>query len=113
MDGVLGDEAAAGRTASQLLDARRARDAVFDGYGDGFGEPAWDTLLLLFCAHAEGQGLVPIADVVAETNSPEQIAKAYIRWLETQDLVAVNGTDVVLTVRATGLMMKYLKGDDA
>ena len=113
MDGVLGDGAAAGRKASQLLDARRARDAVFDGYGDGFGEPAWDTLLLLFCALARGQGAVPVADVVAETNSPERTSMAYLGWLETQDLVVVNGTGVGLAARATSLMMKYLKGEDA
>ncbi len=111
MDGTAGDEAAAGRAASQLLEARRARDVVFHGYGDGFGEPAWDTLLLLFCAQAKGQAAVPAADIIAETNMPEQTTTIYLKWLQTQDLVIIAGDEVQLTTRARGLMLEYLKGE--
>lgn len=95
-------------TAEQLLHRRRLRAAVFEGYGDGFGEPAWDMLLLLTSAEERSIGLVPVADVIEEARSPHSNAVAYLTWLKTQDLVKVEGEAAGLTDRGRNLMTSYL-----
>lgn len=111
METIRSDERAAGLTA-ELLHRRRARDAVFEGYEAGFGEPAWDTLLLLYGAHARGEGAVSIGDVVEETHKSERMATAYVGWLETQDLARRTGDCVALTDRGRELMTRYLETID-
>lgn len=58
---------------------RRARDAIFGHDLALFGEPAWDVLLDLYIARAEGRRISPsgacIAAVVPET--------AALRWIDS------------------------------
>lgn len=97
-----------GVTATLLLQGRRMRDAVFEGYRDGFGEPAWDALLALYCAHSDGRVTLPIAKIVAETHAGEQRTLLFVQWLSSQDLVQQDGDEVSLTERGRTLMARYL-----
>lgn len=75
------------RIAAEMYAARRERDAAFAGIEDGFGEPAWDMLLLLYVADAEGRAATR-AELIAGTNVEPSIAERYILWLISQALAA-------------------------
>lgn len=82
------------RIAAEMYAARRERDAAFAGIEDGFGEPAWDMLLLLYVADAEGRA-APRAELIAGTNVEASIAERYITWMTSQALAAEDDAGAV------------------
>lgn len=102
-----------GLLAETLLASRRIRDSIFAGHIDGFGEPAWDTLLLLFAELAKGRIMIPTDELLAATTTAEEIARPYIAWLASHDLVKRLDDAVALTERGRGLMSAYLEHERA
>lgn len=93
--------------AAGLLDARRARDAIFGADADGFGEAAWDMLLALTVQDA--QGLALSADALMTASAvPADIAERYLQWLSSRQLVDAKAGGYGLTERGRGLMAAYL-----
>ncbi len=99
-----------GLLAEALLASRRLRDLVFANHVDGFGEPAWDTLLLLYAEMAKGRVAVSTGELLAAAaaTAPEEIARPYIAWLASHHLVARQDDTVALTPRGQSLMFEYL-----
>ncbi len=91
--------------AAALLRERRERDAVFGAYRDGFGEPAWEILLVL--AAGEDRNVLP-QDVMAGVHATAETADIYLRWAMSQDLVVRDGDHVRMSERAAALMTIYL-----
>jgi DNA-binding MarR family transcriptional regulator len=80
------DEAAVARG---LLDTRRRRDEAF---GAGlFSDPAWDMLLNLYAAEAEGQNL-SMSQLCAVSRVPQTTAQRWIDCL-AEAKVVVRGSD--------------------
>ncbi|MEG8025071.1 hypothetical protein QP162_12730 [Sphingomonas aurantiaca] len=98
-----------GLVAEALLRSRRLRDEIFQGHTDGFGEPAWDSMLLLYAAKARGRPAVSVEELLAVTCAPAEIANPYIAWLTSHRLVQREGGDVALTDRGQALMSSYLE----
>ncbi|MES3108568.1 hypothetical protein [Sphingomonas aurantiaca] len=98
-----------GLVAEALLRSRRLRDEIFQGHTDGFGEPAWDSMLLLYAAKARGRPAVSVEELLAVTCAPAEIANPYIAWLTSHQLVQREGGDVALTDRGQALMSSYLE----
>ena len=98
-----------GSLAEALLASRRLRDSIFVGHVDGFGEPAWDTLLLLFAEMAKGRMSVSTGELLAATSAPEEIARPYIAWLASHGLVSRQDETVALTEQGQRLMTAYLE----
>jgi len=98
-----------GLVAEALLRSRRLRDEIFQGHTDGFGEPAWDSMLLLYAAKARGRPAVSVEELLAVTCAPAEIANPYIAWLTSHQLVQREGGEVALTDRGQALMSSYLE----
>lgn len=100
------------RLASQLYEARRGRDRLFNG--KLFGEPAWDMLLALYCLPARGIVLTATSlDYAA--NVPLSTGTRWQRLLLDQDLIKrgpdiADGRQQLVALTETGrmLMEKYL-----
>lgn len=97
-----------GLVAEALLRSRRLRDEIFQGHTDGFGEPAWDSMLLLYAEKARGRPAVSVEELLAVTCAPAEIANPYIAWLTSHQLAQREGGDVALTDRGQALMSSYL-----
>lgn len=97
-----------GLVAEALLRSRRLRDEVFEGHTDGFGEPAWDSMLLLYAEKARGRPAVSVDQLLAITTAPAEIARPYIAWLASHQLAEREGGDMALTDRGQALMTSYL-----
>lgn len=82
------------RIAAEMYAARRERDAAFVGIEGGFGEPAWDMLLLLYVADAEGRAATR-AELITAANVEEAIAVPYIGWMISQALAAEDDTGAI------------------
>lgn len=82
------------RIAAEMYAARRERDAAFVGIEDGFGEPAWDMLLLLYVADAEGRAATR-AELIAGTNVDAAVTERYIKWMTSQALAAEEDSGAV------------------
>ncbi|WP_267394662.1 MULTISPECIES: hypothetical protein [unclassified Sphingomonas] len=70
--------------ARALFAQRRARDAAAGQDADLFSDPAWDILLALFIAHAEGRSLADTDACATACVAPA----AALRWL---DVLGVRG----------------------
>lgn len=92
--------------ARQLYEARRDRDAIFGEDACGFGEPAWDMLLLLFAADRP----VAITELLAGAGASTVTSSRYVEWLTSRRL-AVLGDDgaVLIDDRGRGLMTEFLQ----
>ncbi|MEG8051459.1 hypothetical protein QP178_16890 [Sphingomonas aurantiaca] len=97
-----------GLVAEALLRSRRLRDEIFVGHTDGFGEPAWDSMLLLYAEKARGRPAVSVEELLAVTCAPAEIAHPYIAWLTSHQLAEREGGNVALTARGEALMSSYL-----
>ncbi len=82
------------RLAAEMYAARRERDAAFAGIEDGFGEPAWDMLLLLYIADAEGRAATR-AELINAASVEVAIAEPYIGWMISQALAAEDETGAI------------------
>jgi hypothetical protein len=96
--------------AEALLRARRARDRIFGDYIDGFGEPAWDMLLLLYVQEAHGRPRLDAATMIAETQQPAEVSSQYLLWLKSKGLTVTDGNGTMLSHRGGELMARYLEG---
>ena len=97
-----------GLVAEALLRSRQLRDEIFEGHTDGFGERAWDSMLLLYAEKARGRPTVSIEDLIAVTCAPAEIARPYITWLTSHQLAEREGGGIALTDRGQALMSSYL-----
>jgi DNA-binding MarR family transcriptional regulator len=79
-----GDGAALADIAHSLYRSRRRRDGLFAA--GLFGEPAWDILLDLFAADADGEE-VTVSSACAAAAAPKTTALRYIGRLERIGLV--------------------------
>ncbi|QXT34317.1 hypothetical protein KV697_10770 [Sphingomonas sanguinis] len=95
------------RLAADIFASRRTRDDVFTGLLDGFGEPAWDMLLILYIADHGGATQTP-SELVEATRVEAATAAPYITWLKSQGLVQVDGDEVSLTDIGRKRMDAYL-----
>ena len=68
------------RMAAALFAARRERDNIFGSVDGGFGEPAWDMLLILYIMDAGGREATS-RELLAAASVEYQIAEPYIGWL--------------------------------
>jgi len=97
------------RLAADLYASRRDRDRIFVSVDGGFGEPAWDMLLILYIMDAGGRAATT-NELLAAPNVPRDIAAPYIGWLVSKGLAAfgeVDGT-VVLLEAGREMMDAYL-----
>ena len=92
--------------AAELLDARRARDAIFGADRDGFGEPGWE--LLLFLLAQDGADTTE-ADLAAAISAPSTTVALYVRWAVSRDLMATEDETVRLSDRGRALMCAYFE----
>ncbi|APX64583.1 hypothetical protein AV944_00525 [Sphingomonas sp. LK11] len=95
------------RLAANIFASRRTRDEVFTDLLGGFGEPAWDMLLVLYIADYAGT-TQSASDLVEATRVEAPTAKPYIGWLMSQGLVKVDDDDVTLTDEGRKRMDAYL-----
>jgi hypothetical protein len=72
------------------LALRRRRTQVAGGFGDLFGDPAWDALLVLFIADCEGRTLAIEALGVAMQVSPS-VAGRWIELMARRGLLVIAG----------------------
>lgn len=95
------DEAA--HLASAILRFRRYRTQIFSR--DIFGEPAWELLLELFLADA--QGVLITGRIVAERHGvPGSVISRWLKYLTTQGLLVGDGEgnlDDDLTLSGIGM----------
>ena len=93
------------RRAAQLYASRRQRDRVFVSVDGGFGEPAWDMLLILYIMDAGGRQAT-IRELLAAAPVERQIAEPYIGWLVSRGLAAFGeGRETVRLLEAGREMM--------
>lgn len=64
---------------------RRNRDAVFGDATDGFGEPAWDMMLMLYVHDASDQP-VTMQQLLGASSAPAQVAARYLDWMASRGL---------------------------
>jgi hypothetical protein len=70
--------------ARQLLAARKQRDRYFDPVL--FSNPAWDILLNLYVADAEGRGVNVLESCTAST-VPQAVALRWLAYLRQEEMV--------------------------
>lgn len=93
------------RLAAEIFISRRDRDAAFPGMEGGFGEPAWDMLLVLYIADAEG-GALPTKELLRAAHVESEIAQPYVTWLIAKGLAGyVDDTGIVRLLDAGREMM--------
>lgn len=92
---------------------RRQRTQIF-GSGDLFGEPAWDILLDLYIAHAEGKP-VSVSSACIGSASPATTGLRWLSVLADHDLIAREADRqdqrrimVTLTRRGIAAMERFL-----
>lgn len=73
------------RMAADIFASRRDRDAAFVGVEGGFGEPAWDMLLILYILDAEGR-VATRHELLIAAHVEREIAEPYIGWLIARGL---------------------------
>ncbi len=95
------------QAASDQLRARVVRDAVFGSLSDGFGEPAWDMLL---CLTSIGGGPMSEDALLAIARTPIEIARPFIGWLASRDLVTIDGGGIRLAPHGAQLMSAAVVG---
>lgn len=97
------------RLAADIYSSRRDRDKIFVSVDGGFGEPAWDMLLILYIMDAGGRAATT-NELLAAPNVPRDIAEPFIGWLVSQGLAGfgeVQGT-VRLLEAGREMMDAYL-----
>lgn len=97
------------RLAADIFASRRDRDTVFTSVDGGFGEPAWDMLLVLYILDAVGKAATT-QELLIAPNVPRDIAEPFIGWLVSQGLAGfgeVQGT-VRLLEAGREMMDAYL-----
>lgn len=72
------------------LALRRRRTQVASGFGDLFGDPAWDALLVLFVADGEGRTLAVESLGAAMQVSPS-VARRWIELMAARGLLVIAG----------------------
>lgn len=95
------------RLAADIFASRRTRDEIFTDLLGGFGEPAWDMLLILYIADHAGT-TQSVSDLVEATRVEPPTALPYITWLKGQGLIQVDDDDVTLTDAGRKRMDAYL-----
>lgn len=98
------------QAAVGLQRSRRLRDDVFGSHASGFGEPAWDMLLDLFIADAQGARSTA-AELASREHVEATTGHTFLRWLASRGLVMIAGDDVALEERGRELMLAYLERD--
>jgi hypothetical protein len=96
-------------TARSIIFQRRLRDRVIDG-GSLFGEPAWEILLDLFIATAEGKS-ISVSSACIGSAGPPTTALRYLSAMDEQCLVErfKHKSDArVIHVRLTDTAMKKM-----
>lgn len=73
--------------AFEIWAERRDRDAVFGEAADGFGEPAWDMLLLAY-AHCLAGSCIGRRELVAAAGRSPKTAEIYLEWMGSRNLIA-------------------------
>lgn len=97
------------RLAAEIFSSRRDRDAAFTGMESGFGEPAWDMLLILYIADAEG-GTLTTQELLAAAHVEKEIAEPFIGWLISKGLAGFGEEEGTVRLLAAGrdMMDDYL-----
>lgn len=91
--------------ARQLYEARRDRDEIFGEDASGFGEPAWDMLLLLASADTS----VPIGELLTGAGTAAATATHYVDWLTSRRLASVGDAGAIsIGERGRALLTSYL-----
>ena len=101
------------QSAFRLYAARREHDKLFGPDGQGFGEPAWDMLLMLYVHDASLQPITREALIVA-AGSAANVADRYLDWLVSRGLVATDQDDqTIVRMQPSGrdLMDRYLDAE--
>lgn len=99
--------------AKQLYDQRRDRNRMFGELADGFGEPAWDVLLVLYIGHSGGT-VIETGPLLTATDVEEGTVATYVRWLighglaETSRPAEPLSGRITLTAAGVELMDAYL-----
>lgn len=78
----------AGQTAKRIIALRRERDKLFSGLSarDVLGEPAWEMLLDLFVARAQGQR-VSVSSLCIASYGPQTTALRYISTMTQKGII--------------------------
>ncbi len=92
------------RLAADIFTSRRDRDNAFVSVDGGFGEPAWDMLLILYIMDAGGR-VATTRELLAAPNVPRDIAEPYIGWLISQGLAAFGEQDGTVRLLDAGRAM--------
>lgn len=101
------------RLAADIFASRRDRDAAFVGHASGFGEPAWDMMLVLYITDAVGRGATR-QELLIAANVEREIAEPYIGWLIAHGLASDDGDDGTVRLLDAGreMMDAYLDRRD-
>ena len=104
--------------AAEIFVERRDRDAVFVDVDGGFGEPAWDMLLILYILDAEDKPATR-QELLVAAHVEREIAEPYIGWLISKGLAGFGDEEGTVRLRDAGrrMMDAYLdrrgmRGDD-
>lgn len=81
VEGPNPDQPSTTARAKALYRARRARERVFGTHADLFSEPAWDIMLDLFIADAEGRR-VSVSSACIASRAAQTTA---LRWIATME----------------------------
>ncbi|WP_394662277.1 hypothetical protein [uncultured Sphingomonas sp.] len=92
------------RMAADIFASRRDRDAAFVGLEGGFGEPAWDMLLVLYITDAVGR-CATRQELLVAANVEHAIAEPYIGWLISQGLAGFGEEDGTIRLLDAGRVM--------
>ncbi|MGW8136866.1 hypothetical protein ACWGNZ_14800 [Sphingomonas zeae] len=97
------------RLAAEIFVSRRDRDDVFVTVDGGFGEPAWDMLLILYILDAEGKAATR-EELLVAVHVERAIAEPYIYWLISKGLAASGDEEGTVVLRDAGrdMMDRYL-----
>ncbi|MDR6144971.1 hypothetical protein QE363_000764 [Sphingomonas sp. SORGH_AS870] len=97
------------RLAAEIFVSRRDRDAAFASVEGGFGEPAWDMLLLLYLADSEG-GSATHQELLFAAHVERDLAEPYIGWLVSKGLAAFGEVEGTIRLLEAGrnMMDRYL-----
>lgn len=93
--------------ADRILARRRMRDRFFSGDLDGFGEPAWEMLLMLV---ARG-GSTSAEMLVAAVPMDADIVRNFLFWMQSHSLATIDGDTVKLARRGWEQMTGYLAAE--
>ena len=99
------------RLAADIFASRRDRDAAFVGVEGGFGEPAWDMMLVLYITDAVGR-CATRQELLVAASIEREIAEPYIGWLISKGLAEYGDDEGTIRLCEAGreMMDRYLDG---